>query len=106
MALGAGTFTVQNKALPGAYINFVSAARADASLSERGVAAVPLVLPWGPEGTVFTVTADEFYGGAERLFGCGAYSAELLPLRELFRGARAAVVGRVNRGGTAAGSAP
>ena len=40
MAFGGGTFTSQNKVLPGAYINFVSAARASASLSERGTAAM------------------------------------------------------------------
>ena len=33
MALGGGMFTVQNKILPGAYINFMSAARASTSLS-------------------------------------------------------------------------
>ena len=31
MALGGGTFTAQNKELPGAYINFVSAASASAA---------------------------------------------------------------------------
>lgn len=31
MALGGGTFTSQNKELPGAYINFVSAASASQS---------------------------------------------------------------------------
>ena len=34
MALGGGTFTSQNKELPGAYINFVSAASASAALSD------------------------------------------------------------------------
>ena len=35
MALGGGTFVIQNKKLPGSYINFVSAAKASATLSER-----------------------------------------------------------------------
>lgn len=47
MALGGGTFQVQNKVLPGCYINFVSAARATAALSDRGYAAMPLELAWG-----------------------------------------------------------
>jgi len=42
MALGGGTFLVQNKVLPGSYINFISAARASAVLSDRGVATMPL----------------------------------------------------------------
>ena len=53
MALGGGTFTVQNKELPGAYINFVSAASASATLSERGIATMPLELDWGVCGEVF-----------------------------------------------------
>ena len=32
MALGGGTFTAQNKVLPGAYINFVSLAAANSAL--------------------------------------------------------------------------
>ena len=44
MALGGGTFTSQNKELPGAYINFVSAASASAALSDRGIEQCPLNL--------------------------------------------------------------
>ena len=48
MPIGGGTFTVQNKVLPGAYINFVSAGT-NAKMGSRGVAALPLELNWGPE---------------------------------------------------------
>ncbi|HCA71377.1 MAG TPA: phage tail protein, partial [Ruminococcaceae bacterium] len=58
MALGGGTFTAQDKVLPGAYINFVSAAQASTMLSDRGIVAMPLQLDWGPDGEVFSVTAD------------------------------------------------
>lgn len=34
--LGGGTFTKQDKVLPGSYINFVSLAKAASMLSERG----------------------------------------------------------------------
>ncbi len=47
MALGGGTFAAQNKVLPGAYINFVSAGRADSGQSERGIVTMPLELDWG-----------------------------------------------------------
>ena len=60
MALGGGTFTVQNKVLPGAYINFVSLATATATLSDRGYATMPLELDWGIEGEVFEVTNADF----------------------------------------------
>ena len=87
MAYGGGTYTTQNKILPGAYINFVSAARATAELSARGTAAMLLSLPFGPQGVVTSLKADYFAEEAPRLFGCSADSDALLPVRELFRGA-------------------
>lgn len=87
MAFGGGGFTAQNKVLPGAYINFVSAARASAELSDRGTAALLLTLPYGPEGVVTSVKADYFEQEALRLFGCSADSEALRPVREVLRGA-------------------
>lgn len=52
MALGGGTFVTQNKTLPGAYINFVSAAAASATLSDRGIATMPLELVAPRKGSV------------------------------------------------------
>ena len=60
MALGGGTFLVQNKRLPGAYINTVSVAAAAATLSDRGYAALPLEMGWGPQGEIFTVEQGDF----------------------------------------------
>lgn len=51
MAVGGGTFLVHNKVLPGAYINFVSRARALGTSGERGVVAVPFV---GPRAYAYT----------------------------------------------------
>lgn len=102
MALGGGTFTVQNKVLPGAYINFVSAARASATLSDRGTAAFPLALDWGPENEVFTVESGDFQKNSLKLFG-HAYTADALrPLREIFANAQTLHVFRLNTGGVKA----
>ena len=46
MALGGGTFTSQNKTLPGSYINFVSADSAQALLGESGTVTLGLGLSW------------------------------------------------------------
>jgi hypothetical protein len=80
-------------------MNFVSASRADASLSERGIAALPLQLPSGPEGVIFSVRADSFVSEAPSLFGCGAFAEELLLLREALTHAREVLVYRVGVGG-------
>ena len=71
MALGGGTFVTQNKTLPGAYINFVSAAAASATLSDRGIATMPLELDWGKEGEVFEVTNGDFQKNSMEIRNCG-----------------------------------
>lgn len=56
MPFGGGTWVTQNKVIPGAYINVVSAGIASAALSDRGIATMPLELDWGPEDKIFKVT--------------------------------------------------
>lgn len=68
MPIGGGTFTVQNKILPGAYINFVSMGT-NAKMGSRGVAALPLELNWGPDDKVFTMTATDFNATSLKVFG-------------------------------------
>ncbi len=85
MALGGGTFVTQNKVLPGTYINFVSAARASATLSDRGIAALALELDWGVDDAVFTVTSEEFQKNSMKYFGYPYDHEKLKGLRDLFR---------------------
>ena len=102
MALGGGTYLVQNKLLPGAYINFVSASRASATLSDRGTATFPLSLDWGPEGEVFTVENADFQRNSLKLFGHAYTDDALRPLREIFANAQTLHVFRLNTGGVKA----
>lgn len=88
MALGGGSWTAQNKILPGSYINFVAASRATSLLGERGFVAMPLVLSWGKEGEVFKVTAEDFQKNALKIFGYAYGSDELLGVREIFLNAK------------------
>ncbi len=98
MALGGGSFTTQNKVLPGAYINFVSVSRANAALSDRGYMAVPLLLDWGVDGEVFTVGAEEFQKESLSCFGYGYTDEALKPVRELFKCGRTLYAYRLNSG--------
>lgn len=84
MALGGGTWLTQNKVLPGSYIVFSSVPRASATLSDRGYAAAPFELSWGPEGTVFPVTSGEFQKNSKTIFGYAYDHPKMLPLREIF----------------------
>lgn len=83
--LGGGVFTTQNKLMPGAYINFVSSARASSALGERGIVALALPLSWGADDAIFAVTAEEFRADCLKLFGFEYTSDEAKGLRDLFR---------------------
>lgn len=104
MALGGGLWTTQNKTLPGAYINFVSKDSASASLSDRGYAAMPLELGWGPGGEVITVTNEDFIKNSLKVLGYAYDADELKGLRDLFTNADTLYTYRLNSGGTKAGS--
>ncbi len=101
MALGGGTFLVQNKVLPGAYINFVSRPRAMGSLGERGTVCAGMEMDWGEEGMV-TVEAADFRTNSRELFGYDYLSDEMKDMRELFLHAKKAHIYRLNGGEQAA----
>lgn len=97
MALGGGTFLVQNKVLPGAYINFVSRPRAMGVMGERGVVCMGMELDWGPQ-EMMTVEAADFQTNAMEVFGFGYSHDKMKDMRELFCGAKTAKIYRINSG--------
>lgn len=102
MALGGGMWTSQNKLLPGAYINVISAKRAEAATSDRGVAATAYEADWGASNEVIEVTSDEFERDALILFGYNYEDDKLKNLRELFKHAKKAYLYRLDKGGVKA----
>lgn len=98
MALGGGTWQFQNKKLPGTYINFVSKVRASTDIADRGYGTMPLVLDWGPEGEVFTVTAEDFQKNSLKIFGYDYTSNKLKGLRDLFKNLKVGYFYRVSNG--------
>lgn len=100
MALGGGSFLTQNKVIPGSYINFVSAAKASAQLSDRGIVCLPLETGWGKDG--FTeVSAGDFLSDSMVLFGYDYLHDKMKPLREVFKNAKTAFVYRLCGGSKA-----
>lgn len=105
MALGGGTFLVQNKILPGAYMNFVSVANASANLSDRGIATIPLDMNWGPENQVMIVEQGDFQKNSQKIFGYAYTADELKPMREIFKHAKTVYFFRLNASGAKAANA-
>ena len=63
---------------------------------------MPLELDWGKEGSVFTVSSEEFQKNSLTLFGYAYEHEKMKGLRELFRGASTLHAYRLNGGGTKA----
>lgn len=99
MALGGGQFLVQNKVLPGSYINFVSAARASHIFTDRGYAALALALDWGEDSDIITMDAGELQKDSLELFGREYTHEQMRPLREVFQGAKELFLYRLNGNG-------
>ena len=102
MANGGGTFLSYNKVIPGAYINFVSAAKATVNVSDRGFAAIAMELDWGVEGDIFKVENGDFQTDTLKLFGYDYTHEKMKPLRDLFMKAQTVYMYRLNGGGTKA----
>ncbi|MBO1094960.1 phage tail sheath protein [Enterococcus casseliflavus] len=96
--MAGGTWTTQNKVRPGAYINVRSNGGIGAAESISGVTALPLVLDFGPEEEVVTITAASDLTA----FGYDLNDPQLLLLREALKQAATVLVYRVSSGGKAA----
>lgn len=101
MALGGGTWVTQNKTLPGTYENFVSIPNASATLSDRGIASVPMELNWGADGMI-ELELEDFQKHSLNILGYSYNADEMKPLRELFENAVKVFLYRLNGKGAKA----
>lgn len=101
--LGGGTFTVQNKVLNGAYINFISVSKASANLADRGIATMPLELDWGVDNAIFEVTPADFQKDSMAIFGYSFTHDKMKGLRDFFANSiKTLYVYKLTSGGTKA----
>lgn len=99
MALGGGNFTFQNKVLPGAYINVVSAASVSTETQERGYTAMALPLNWGADDKIITITAEDFLKNSRKILGYAYTADEMKGLRDLFLNATVLYLYKLTSGG-------
>jgi hypothetical protein len=93
--MAGGTFNTQNKVRPGVYIDTVSEPKSLGTVGERGVVALALTLPWGPEKQIVTVES-----GADTMnvLGFDINSPALLLVRESLKRAKTLLLYRLNVG--------
>ena len=99
-----GTWTVQNKVRPGAYINFVSVPKAIGTIGTRGTVAVGMPMTWGPQGKLIHLTGEDLLNGASLAkVGVTATDTEAsLPYRVALAGCFNALLYRTDVGGAKA----
>ena len=88
MALGGGVWVTQNEKLPGAYINFVSVARATSTIGARGYAAIVLDFTGKDNDKISTVvelTAADFANQPEAVLGEEPSAKAKFALTEMFK---------------------
>nr|DAG79691.1 MAG TPA: tail sheath protein [Caudoviricetes sp.] len=93
--MAGGTFTVQNKVRPGAYINFKSAGKPLGTLADRGIMTMPLALKWGPSKTPIEITAET---DVQEVLGYSLLDPELLLIKEAAKRASKILLYRLNDG--------
>ncbi|WP_085829392.1 phage tail sheath family protein [Clostridium massiliodielmoense] len=96
--MAGGTWEKQNKIRPGAYINFKSKKQAQTPIGERGIATMPLVLPWGPEKEIISINADD---DLSKVLGINIADESALLIREVFKKAKTLLLYRLNEGAKA-----
>lgn len=96
--MAGGSWVVQNRVRPGAYINFVGSGKVSISSSDRGVVTMPLSCNWGPVKEYVRVDAGTDFMG---VFGYDLYDEPMLLVKEALKRASAVVVYRIS-GGTKA----
>ncbi|MNB86510.1 Phage tail sheath protein [compost metagenome] len=93
--MAGGTWTTQNKVRPGVYVDVSTHSGAIGTVGDRGIAALALVLSWGPAGEIITVTPQT---EVLKLLGYDWSHASLLPVREALKRAGKLLVYRLNAG--------
>lgn len=100
MAFGGGYFTTYTKKMPGTYVNFSSAKKASAVLSDRGVVFFGDSLTWGKSGV--TKIEVEDLDNLKPILGYASSADEMVKIREIFKNATTLYLYRLDTGGVKA----
>lgn len=98
-----GTFLIQNKVRPGAYINFVAVPQSLMNVSDRGIATMALPMSWGPEGKIIDILSSDLTDGSSLAkIGYSSTDVESLLFRICLQNCYRLKAWRLDTGGTKA----
>lgn len=99
MSWGSGPVGNMSQLIPGTYIDIAVTSQTNFAITDRGYLAVATELPWGTDGQVMTVTADDYILNCKEIFGYAIGSPEIAFIDELFKGgAQTLYIYRTNSG--------
>lgn len=93
--MAGGTFLVQNKVRPGAYINIKSAAKPLGNVSDRGTMTLALAMDWGPSKEIITLSNETDF---TRVLGYDLLEEPLLLIKEGLKKSNKMLFYRLNDG--------
>lgn len=95
-----GTFLVQNKVRPGAYINFVAKPQSLLNVSDRGIATLAMPMSWGPEDEIIDILSSDLTDGTSiKKIGYSATNIESLLFRLVLQNCYRLKAWRLDKGG-------
>ena len=98
-----GTFLIQNKVRPGAYINFVAVPQSLMNVSDRGIATLALPMSWGPQGEIIDILSSDLTDGSSLAkIGYSSTDVESLLFRICLQNCYRLKAWRLDTGGTKA----
>lgn len=101
--MAGGTWKVQNKVRPGAYINFKAVPAPNSNLGTRGIMTMPVAMSWGPEkGVIELLSTDLLDGKSLAKIGYTGADPESLIYRLALSNCYKALIYRLDTGGTKA----
>ncbi|MEG2149119.1 MAG: phage tail sheath C-terminal domain-containing protein [Clostridiales bacterium] len=101
--MAGGTWTIQNKIRPGAYVNFKSIPNPKNPTAAQGIATMPMVLHWGAEAQITEILSTDLADGTiKKKLGYDTKDAEMLTIRECLKNCYKLLVYRVNTTGVKA----
>lgn len=97
--MAGGTFLVQDKIRPGAYINVKGVSKPKSSIGARGIVTIPLALEWGETDKLIKLDSMKFMEDKYlNELGFHSYEEELTIIREALRNSHTLLLYRVDTG--------
>ncbi len=90
--MAGGTWVTQNKVLPGVYTNFIGVGPKPSVIADRGIVALPVILPWLEEHEVLTLYPTDV---AQFVSDYGDFAVSV---REIMKNAKQLYFFRLNKG--------